>query len=116
MLSFKEAKKLIEDYEKIEKEVKELSAAKRKIDLSIEEKINLMADIEAVFEGKAKEAPKEEFIAEAHHAEARKKEFMKAVVVDGPKDELPVNNTPEEPKEAVEAPKAVSPYRIKGDK
>lgn len=108
MLSYSQAKELIAEHEAIEKELVELFKAQAELYTKIGCKKAKLKAIEAAF------LP--EKIEEEKKDEARKKEFMKAVVVDGPKDELPVNNTPEEPKEAVEAPKAVSPYRIKGEK
>lgn len=103
MLSFKEAKALIEAHEKIEKKIEDLAESKRKIEASIKDELELLAKIEAKFSPEKKEEAAEKVNDEAikRFKELSKKAFT---------------IVKEEPKEAVEAPKAVSPYRIKGDK
>lgn len=101
MLSFKEAKELIAEHEAIEKELGELLKTQKELYKQIEDKKVQLKAIEAEFSPEKKEEAVVNDEATKRFKELSKKAF---IIVK------------EEPKEPVEEPKAVSPYRIKGDR
>lgn len=103
MLSYSQAKELIAEHEAIEKELGELLKTQKELYKQIEDKKVQLKAIEAEFSPEKKEEAAEKVNDEAikRFKELAKKAF---VIVK------------EEPKEPVEQPKAVSPYRIKGEK